>query len=106
MGKLWVGYVIAGSLIPLSVEQQIVSDTLEANLILNAGVISLVEGLAIDEAGALWMPGSAGKIVKAAPASLGISGDLPAAVTLTSPQVPYAGKMVFNPSAEGLPLRD
>jgi hypothetical protein len=50
----WVGYVIAGSLIPLTVDQQINSDTLETKVILNAGVISLVEGLAIDEAGIIW----------------------------------------------------
>ncbi len=105
-GTLWITYFNSGSLIPLLADKQAVSDTLIPVINIEASVLALVEGLTIDEAGSLWIPGKAGKILSVASGSLGVSGNLAAAVTLSSPAVDYAGAMAFNPAAEALPLRD
>ncbi len=105
-GTLWTAFFNGGNLIPLDKGLQAASDTLTPGIVLNASVLSLVEGLAIDEAGALWMPGSQGKILSIAASTLGTSGDISAAVILSSASVTYAGSLAFNPAPESLPLRD
>lgn len=105
-GALWITYFNSSSLIPLAPENQAVSDTIIPLVSINADVLALVEGLAFDESGNLWIPGRAGEILSVAQGSLGVSGNLTAAVTLSSPAVAYASLLAFNPSAAALPLRD
>lgn len=106
-GNLWVGYFAGGDLVMIRKDSLATSKTLQPpEVAVKASVLALVEGLAFDEAGGAWLPGVAGTLIKAAPSSLAVSGDLTAAVTLTSPGLGSANEFAFNPAPEALPLRD
>ncbi|MBL8949361.1 MAG: hypothetical protein JNK82_01195 [Myxococcaceae bacterium] len=69
---------------------------------------ALLEGIAFDEAGGLWVAGSTGKVVRldASQLSTSSNGGNPTApqVVLSSADIAYASNMAFFPAAANLPL--
>lgn len=81
---------------------------LQPQVRLTLAVLALLEGFAFDEEGGLWSAGSAGKIVRLAPAQLDVSSTPGAPTTpatiLTSGDLGSAANLAFYPAPAGLPL--
>jgi streptogramin lyase len=76
---------------------------------LSLSVAALLESLAFDESGALWVPGESGQVLRLAPDQLRRSGTVTPPVVLTPGGLRYAVGLAVNPavswSAGGAPTR-
>ena len=78
------------------------------SVILTVGLGALLESLAFDESGSLWLTYSQGKVARIARTQLGTSTNagaptVPEGIT-TSADLGYAGGLAFFPAASALPL--
>lgn len=110
-GSLWVtsfgGNIVynltAAELTPAGATKELVP-----SVSITVGVGALLESLAFDESGGLWLTYSQGKIARLGPDQLGTSSGSGAPTTpttiVTSADIGYAGGMAFFPAPASLPL--
>ncbi|MBK8480668.1 MAG: hypothetical protein IPL40_05775 [Proteobacteria bacterium] len=72
------------------------------------GVLALIEGIAFDEGGGLWVTHSQGKVARLSPAQLGVSSGAGAPTTperiIAGASLGYAEDLAFFPAPAALPL--
>ena len=93
-GNLWVGYFSGNNLARYTPAELAASATVRPTVLFAIDVTALVTDLAIDEAGNLWMPGSAGSVVRIDAAQL-LEAD-PALVRLESTAIGSADKIALH----------
>jgi hypothetical protein len=110
-GNLWAtsfGGNAVYKLTPADLTPSVATKELIPSVILTVSVGALLEGLAIDESGGLWITFSQGKLARIAPEQLGTSTTPGAptepATVVTSADIGYAVGLAFYPSPAGLPL--
>lgn len=90
-------------LAPVGATKQVVP-----SVAITVSVGALLESLAFDETGGLWLTFSQGKLARLAPAQLGVSSGSGAPTTpetiITSAAIGYAGALAFFPAPAALPL--
>jgi hypothetical protein len=97
--QLWVNY--DGTLALLT---SLVSGTVTPAIQIRADVLTLPEGIALDEGGGLWMAGGAGEIIEFGASQLKASGSPSPQVVITSSSVGSATSPALFPAPAGLPL--
>ncbi len=103
-GNLWVGYFGPNVIARYTPADQGAMGEVTPSVQLKVGVLALIEGMAFDEAGNLWLTGKRGQVARLAAAALTSSdSDLNAGAVLVEVQG-YAQDVAFNPSASGTPL--
>jgi streptogramin lyase len=110
-GNLWVTSFGGNLILKLTPADLAVSGSAKdvtPSVSITVGVTALLESLAFDESGGLWLTYSQGKIARLAPAQLGTSTTagaptLPERV-ITSADIGYAGGMAFFPAPDRTPL--
>lgn len=110
-GNLWVSSFGANAiykLTPANLAPEGASRTLVPSVHLSIPVSALLEGLAFDESGGLWLTYSQGKIARLAPSQLGTSTTpgnptIPETI-VTSAEIGSAGGLAFFPAPAALPL--
>ena len=104
-GALWVGYF--GSNIVARYEPALLTESASVTPSVQLGidVLALIESMAFDDGGNLWIGGSQGQITRVSATQLVAGGD-PAmgAVTLTSADISYAVGLAFDPPAALTPI--
>ena len=75
-GGLWVAWFGQSAITRIDTAGLIDGVTVEPEVILTMPVDVLLTSLALDEAGGLWFPGSAGEIGRLGPEELGLSAAL------------------------------
>lgn len=108
-GNLWVSDFAGDSISKLpSGTLGAATSNVTATVQVNMGVGALIDGMAFDEGGGIWLTYVAGKIAHVDSMLLGVSttGGAPTKpdVDISSPDVGYAGALAFYPSATGTPL--
>jgi sugar lactone lactonase YvrE len=71
---------------------------------LTIGVLSLLNGLAFDDVGGLWLPGAMGQLVRLNAGQLTTSGSPAADTTLTPSPLNYVEHVALNPPPTNLPI--
>lgn len=110
-GNLWVtsfGGNVIYKLTPIDLAVTGAAKEVIPSVQMTVSVGALLEGLAVDESGGLWLTYSQGKVARIAPTQLGAStnaGDptIPQTIT-TSADIGSAVAMAFFPAAAGLPI--
>ncbi|PZA05795.1 hypothetical protein EWH23_14585 [Meiothermus sp. PNK-Is4] len=109
-GNLWVGAFAANILYRLTPADQdgSGSKTLTPAIQISVTVSDLLEGMAFDEGGGLWITYSAGKFARLSPSQLTTSSSPGSPTTperiITSPSIGSAGGLALYPAPAGLPL--
>ncbi|GIW28677.1 MAG: hypothetical protein KatS3mg070_2040 [Meiothermus sp.] len=109
-GNLWVMAFGANVLYRLTPTDQSGSGskTLTPAIQVSVPVSAVLEGMAFDEGGGLWITYSAGKFARLSPAQLGTSSTLGSPTTseriITSSSIGSAGGLALYPAPAGLPL--
>jgi sugar lactone lactonase YvrE len=108
-GNLWVGYFGPNVIARLTAQELSASGRVTPAIQLSLSVAALLESLAFDESGALWVPGESGQVLRLAPDQLRRSGTVTPPVVLTPGGLRYAVGLAVNPavswSAGGAPTR-
>jgi sugar lactone lactonase YvrE len=109
-GNLWANDFGGNAVFPIApADLEGAGDaTVVPSVQITIGVTALLESMAFDESGGLWMAGSTGKLVRLAPVQLTLSsgpGDptIPETV-VSSTDIGYAGNFAFYPAPAALPL--
>jgi hypothetical protein len=100
-GDLWVNF--DGTLAKLT-EDQLSTGSITPAIQIQADVLALPSGIALDDSGGLWMAYSAGKFCKFGTSQLGASGVVAPEVVVTSDGIGSATSPAFFPAPPGLPL--
>jgi streptogramin lyase len=110
-GNLWVtsfGGNVVYKLTPADLAPAGSSKSVVPSVQITISVGALLESLAFDESGGLWLTYSQGKVARVAPEQLGTStgaGDPTIPTTIvTSADIGYAGGLAFFPAPAALPL--
>jgi sugar lactone lactonase YvrE len=109
-GKLWSNDFGGNIVFPISVAQQTgTGSTLAAPAVrITVGVGAIIEGMAVDESGGLWMAYNAGSIAQLGAAQLGTSSGAGApttpAVIVSSADIGSVGNVGFYPAPVGTGL--
>lgn len=98
-GHLWVNY--DGTLALLT---SLASGTVTPAIQVQADVLALPSGIALDESGGLWLAYSAGKFCKFSASQLLTSGSVPPQVVITSSSLGSVTSPAFFPAPAGLGL--
>jgi sugar lactone lactonase YvrE len=93
-GNLWVGYFAGNNLARFTPSELTASATLTPGVLFAIDVTALVTDLAMDESGNLWMPGSAGSVVRVDAAEL--EKEAPALVRLESAAIGSVEKIALH----------
>ncbi len=102
--NLWVGYFGPNIVARYTPTERNVRGALTPAVQLQLGVLALVEGIAFDDAGNLWLTGKQGKVVRlAAPVLETKTSDLSAGLVELTVQG-YALDLAFDPPAANTPL--
>ncbi len=109
-GNLWVSDFAGDSISKVASSDLAGTGVSTVNIAtqVNVGVGALVDGMALDEGGGMWLTFSAGKIARINATQLGVTttGGAPTApdVVISSADIGYAGALAFYPAATGTPL--
>jgi sugar lactone lactonase YvrE len=96
-GNLWVGYFGPNMIARLTPNDLRASGEVTPSIQLSLAVGALLEGLAFDESGALWVPGESGQVLRLAPEQLRRSGQVTPQVVLAPEGLRYAVGLAVNP---------
>ncbi len=109
-GALWVTDFGANTISKLAKSDVSATgtSTAVAGVVVTIGVGALIESMAFDEGGGLWLTYSQGKIARLDPSQLGTTTDagnptVPMTI-LSSPDVGYAGAVAIYPAPAGVPI--
>lgn len=102
--NLWVGYFGANVVARYTVAERATTGTLRPAVELIMPVDVLLESLAFDDQGGMWLTGAAGTVVRVAPSSLGTDGDATLGTILTVTDLGYASGLAFDPPSASLPI--
>lgn len=96
-GNLWVGYFGPNVIARLTPRELSASGRVTPAIQLNLSVGALLESVAFDESGALWVAGESSQILRLAPEQLRRSGTVTPQVVLTPDGLQYAVGLAVNP---------
>lgn len=96
-GNLWVGYFGPNVIARLTPSDLRASGEITPGIQLNLAVGVLLEALAFDETGALWVPGESGQVARLAPEQLRESGLVTPRVLLMPEGLRYGVGLAINP---------
>jgi streptogramin lyase len=103
-GNLWVGYFGPNIVARYTPEEQETVGAVTPPVQLQVGVLALIEGMAFDDAGGLWLTGKLGQVARLAPSVLTSSdSDLNEGAVFLTIQG-SAQDLALNPPAAGTPI--
>jgi streptogramin lyase len=97
-GNLWVGYFGPNIIARLTPNDLRASGEITPAVQLSISVAALLESLAFDESGALWVPGESGQVLRIGPGQLRSGGSVTPQVVLSPEGLRYAVGLAINPS--------
>jgi streptogramin lyase len=105
-GELWIGYSGNNDLVISSPPIEVLSDTLEPYRVRNASGLALMDALAFDGRGALWLPGKSGELLHIDVDDMRLPGDLKPTMVFKSASIENVTAIALNPPPSRLPFAE